>query len=262
MSATLGGLIKDYRLQKNISQLEIAFALGWKEPSRLSRIEQGRVGNPKRTLLNRLMIAMRLSREEKNRLMLVGNYIAEPEEVVSVKKEALPVLTSWNYPALMYDYVGRIIARNPAADTVYQPEQVVGKKALKDYAHMLEMFFHPEFAQNKLLSGKELEDWQEALKKIIVQFRTDHASHTKERWYLDLVSKMMKNKMFRSLWNATQGTPVTDIVSHVASRTLALPDKPSKMLSFALFYAPLREDPRFIIEFHTPENEETMSAFV
>jgi len=35
MSATLGGLIKDYRLQKNISQIEIAFVLGWREPSRL-----------------------------------------------------------------------------------------------------------------------------------------------------------------------------------------------------------------------------------
>lgn len=46
MSATLGGLLKDYRLQKNLSQLEIAFAMGWKEPSRLSRIEQGKIGNP------------------------------------------------------------------------------------------------------------------------------------------------------------------------------------------------------------------------
>ena len=75
MSATLGGYIKDLRLQKNISQLEIAFALGWKEPSRLSRIEQGKVGNPPRELIDKLIDAMTLSEEEKNQLLVIGNYL-------------------------------------------------------------------------------------------------------------------------------------------------------------------------------------------
>ena len=261
MSATLGGLIKDYRLQKNISQLEIAFALGWKEPSRLSRIEQGRVGNPKRTFVNRLMVAMKLSREEKNRLMLVGNYIPEEEEVLEVRKEAQPVLQAWKYPAVMYDYLGRITAKNAPADSIYQPEHVLGKKALKQYAHVLELLFHPEFAQNKLLAGEAQEHWHATLQDIIVHFRTEHKSRTKERWYLDLVSAMLKNKLFRDLWNATQGKTVTDIVSSFSQRTLIHPDKPKKTLSFAVFYVPLREDPRFVVEFHTPADEETMKAF-
>ncbi len=66
MSATLGGLIKDYRLQKNLSQMEVVFSLGWKEPSRLSRIEQGRVGNPERKMMDRIIVALKLSEEEKN----------------------------------------------------------------------------------------------------------------------------------------------------------------------------------------------------
>ena len=66
MSASLGGLLKDYRLQKNLSQLEIAFSLGWKDTSRLSRIEQGRIDKPQRKLIDKICQIMELKREEKN----------------------------------------------------------------------------------------------------------------------------------------------------------------------------------------------------
>ena len=67
INSTLGGLIKDYRLQKGISQLDIAFSLGWKETSRLSRIEQGRTEKPDRELLDKIIRALNLEEEEKNK---------------------------------------------------------------------------------------------------------------------------------------------------------------------------------------------------
>jgi len=46
LTATLGGLIKDYRIKKRLSQLEVSLRIGWKDTTRLSKIEQGRVGKP------------------------------------------------------------------------------------------------------------------------------------------------------------------------------------------------------------------------
>src|SRR3990167_7521054 len=104
MSATLGGYIKDYRLQKNISQLEIAFALGWKEPSRLSRIEQGRVGNPERKMMDRIIAALKLSEEEKNDLLFAGNYLPTNEEIREIRKKIDSTIEKWLYPVIVYDF--------------------------------------------------------------------------------------------------------------------------------------------------------------
>src|SRR3989344_6887474 len=112
MSATLGGLLKDYRLQKNISQLEISFAVGWKEPSRLSRIEQGRVGRPKRVLLEKIMDSMKLSQEERNRLLLTGGYMPTDEEVEDIRNKVKKTLDEWKYPAVVLDFTWRIVSQN------------------------------------------------------------------------------------------------------------------------------------------------------
>src|SRR3990172_10417662 len=99
INSTLGGLIKDYRLQKGISQLDIAFALGWKESSRLSRIEQGKTERPTREILDKIIKALDLEEEEKNFLLLTAGYLPTEEEIQNVKKETAAILNEWQYPA-------------------------------------------------------------------------------------------------------------------------------------------------------------------
>lgn len=261
MSATLGGLIKDYRLQKNLSQLEIAFALGWKEPSRLSRIEQGRVGNPKRKLLDRLMEAMRLSEEEKNRLMLVGNYVPMAIEISRAAKKVSPIVSKWPYPIIMYDYLWRIVDENTHATKLYQAEKVLGKSSAKEYPHVLELMFHPDFAQNKLREDTNLEEWKKGLMHLLIHFRHTHSMRTKERWYMELVARMMNNQLFRALWNESQDVALTDVLVHYTPKALIDPMDAKRVLNFNIFYVPVREDPRFTLEFHTPADAVTMKSF-
>src|SRR3989344_2012364 len=112
MSATLGGLLKDYRLQYNISQLEVALAMGWKETSRLSRIEQGKIFKPTRELLERIMDAMRLKEEEKNQLLYIGNYLPTRKEIEKIQKIALSIIEKVPYPVTVFDFSWRIIIDN------------------------------------------------------------------------------------------------------------------------------------------------------
>jgi len=39
ITATLGGLIKDFRIKKRLSQFDVSLRIGWKDTSRLSKIE-------------------------------------------------------------------------------------------------------------------------------------------------------------------------------------------------------------------------------
>src|SRR3990167_9002260 len=113
MSASLGGLLKDYRLQKNLSQLEIAFSLGWKDTSRLSRIEQGRIDKPQRKRMDKICQIMELKDEEKNHILLSGGYLPTMEEIENVRKDLHNLLYNWPYPATVRDFSWRIIDSNP-----------------------------------------------------------------------------------------------------------------------------------------------------
>ena len=85
MNITLGGLIKTYRINKRLSQFDVALAIGWKDTSRLSKIEQGRV-KPTRPVVEKIMAALNLSSEERGEFLLTGGYLPSDEEITKVIK--------------------------------------------------------------------------------------------------------------------------------------------------------------------------------
>ena len=87
--STLGGLIKDYRIKKRLSQLEVSLRIGWKDSTRLSKIEQGRVGRPTRPTLDKIMGALSLSEQEKGQMLLTGLRSGKPLEMTPQKYEKL-----------------------------------------------------------------------------------------------------------------------------------------------------------------------------
>lgn len=80
VTATLGGLIKDYRIKKRLSQLEVSLCIGWKDTSRLSKIEQGRVGTPTRPTLDKIMDALELNEHERGEMLLVSGTLPTKEK--------------------------------------------------------------------------------------------------------------------------------------------------------------------------------------
>lgn len=260
MSATLGGYIKDLRLQKNISQLEIAFALGWKEPSRLSRIEQGKVENPPRELINKLIDAMHLSEEEKNQLLVVGNYLPTKEEILEARKKIDPILNSWPYPASSRDYTWRIISTNQKLyEALGIPPQ--GQKEIEEkLPSIIEVVFDPNFPLNKVKTPQDEKERREFMLRMLRQFRYAQRIRTHENWYKNLLQKMMSNNLFRELWLEIQSNSEnkSDIVDF-SNKTLELRD--GKHLNFYFFIMPIFGDPRFFVELYVPKDIETYKYF-
>src|SRR3989344_6947150 len=200
MSATLGGLIKDLRLQKNISQLEIAFALGWKEPSRLSRIEQGKVGNPSREFIVKLTNAMHLTEEERNQLLVVGNYLPTKEEIELARKKIIPIIDSWQFPATCYDYTWRIIYTNQKLYKLLDISPRQQKEMEYRLPSIIEAIFDPNFILNRTKHPKELQERKKYLLRVLLHYLYEQRVRTGERWYQDLIKRMMNNSLFRELW--------------------------------------------------------------
>lgn len=261
MSATLGGLLKDYRLQKGLSQMEISFELGWKEPSRLSRIEQGKVGKPKRELLEKVMQIMRLEEEDKNHLLLVGNYLPTKQEVEKIRRITDPILQKWEYPVVVYDFSWRIIHENDANIRIFRKSKKQAELVRKNTPWMFELEYDPELPQNKYLKDKELEKWHDTLRNYLVHFKYVQRTRTKERWYIDIVKKMMKNDLFRKLWKEAQASDYSQLLKEYARVTATPPENPNIVLHFDVFNVPLLKEPRVDVELHVPADLETFNYF-
>ncbi|MCR4263926.1 MAG: helix-turn-helix domain-containing protein [Candidatus Roizmanbacteria bacterium] len=262
MSATLGGLLKDFRLQKNISQLEISFAVGWKEPSRLSRIEQGRVGRPKRELLERIMDAMKLDEEERGRMFLAGGYLPTDKEITSLRKKLEHFVMNWEFPIVVYDFSWRVVYQNKAADRLYEMDKIFNGIQGSHHPNILEVLFNEAYSQTVLFKDKkDYTLWSNHLTSVLVQFMFTHRNRTKEKWYTDLIKKMMNNNLFRDHWEKAQSVSyASEIVNYYQETDIASKDSNIR-LTFNLFTAPVQSDPRFEIEFHTPADLETFKYF-
>jgi transcriptional regulator with XRE-family HTH domain len=262
MSATLGGLIKDYRLQKNMSQLDIAFALGWKESSQLSRIEQGRVEKPGKKLVESLANIMELKPSEKNDLLLAGSYLPTEKEIEEIREQAAPIIENWNYPAYILDFSWRMICYNKEAAWVYDLDSNAKKQIYKNHPRTLEVVFDKDFIQNKYAKGKELEKWHQFLHAKIVLFKYAQRTRTKESWYIKHVRELMKqNKLFREIW-ASAKLPESEVgLADYERKTLINMRDKSKNLEFHLFKNSFLQDPRFEVNFHVPDNKDTFNAF-
>ncbi|PIZ62610.1 hypothetical protein COY16_03690 [Candidatus Roizmanbacteria bacterium CG_4_10_14_0_2_um_filter_39_13] len=265
MSASLGGLLKDYRLQKNVSQMEIAFALGWKDTARISRIEQGHIEKPDRILIDKICKALELKSQETNRLLFIGGYLPTINEIKHVKSVTNTLIQSWKYPAAIRDFSWRIIHSNEKIFQYYKVDQKQKNYIINNYPSVIEVTFHSEFILNKEFMRNKFFALKRKifLTTMLKDFKEHQRNRTKDRWYIDFIKKMLGNPLFREIWTQTDNVvdPLLDHVTNFAIKTAFHPNNPNIILTTYLMVTPYREDPRFEIEFYTPANMETFKYF-
>lgn len=262
MTGTLGGLIKDLRLQKNFSQLEVSVAMGWKDGSILSRIEQGVVAKPSKEIIEKISIILELTKREKNELLLVGNYLPDETEIKKIRNEINPLINDWKYPVTAYDLSWRIINENKICKFIYYENEDEAKKVEKNMPNVFELNFNENYSQNKYSKDNESKGIENELVQSLTQYRIDQKSRNAEENVNNLIKKLLPNKHFRATWEKTQSANQEKMIDNYTFADYVIPARGQKArLSFHLFNVPLLNDPRINIEFHTPADKETFEYF-
>lgn len=256
MSATLGGLIKDYRIQKNISQIEIAFALGWKEPSRLSRIEQGKVKNPSREMLDLLARALKLDEKEKNNMLLIGGYLPTDHEIEEFRKTIQIVLEKFPYPASVRDFSWRIIYVNQKFSHLFNFGDDFMQKVYGNNLWKLEVMFT---SHSSTINDQNSPERRHFLAMTLAHFYHTQRKHSNEKWYQDLLKKLMNIPLFRELWIEIQAMPTkeTTFIENFAEKDFFQTSDGQKIHLY-YFALPAFNDPRFLVEMHVPADRVTL----
>ncbi len=260
MTSTLGGLIKDFRLQKNLSQLEIAAAMGWKDGSILSRIEQSVVEKPARDVIEKLSEILALTLREKNEILLAGNYLPDKNELIKIRANIDHLLNGWKYPATAYDLSWRIIHENKICKYIYYENDSQAKEVEKNTPNIFELVFSEEYPLNKYATDSNGPENELIL--ALTQYRIDQKRIGGEENVNNLIKKLLPNQAFRNAWAKTQNIDHEKMIDNYTFSDYVTPARGKKEnLSFHLFNVPLLDDPRINIEFHTPADKKTFEYF-
>jgi len=260
--ANFGNLIREYRIKNNFSQQEISLSLGWKTTEKFNSIEEELIDKPTRDILEQISKVLKLQEQEKNNLLLVGNYLPTEKDIEDVRKEVEPLIESFPYPAVLYDFCWRVILINRKnMDLLGITEE--GKRSIYvGHPSAIEIVFDPNFIQNKFLVGEELDIWHNNLLRFITHFRSLQKSIVKDAWYIEMIQNMMKNKLFRKVWMESQEKNTNLIVTRSGSKVFVHPNDNKKRLNFNISVTPLLKDPRFELEYFHPANVDTFNYFM
>lgn len=245
-NATVGGLIKDYRLKKRLSQQEVSLQIGWRDTSRLSKIEQGRVSKPTRETIEKVIKALGLSEQERGGFLLAGGYLPTDAEVEKVIKEIESKVRNWPYPAVCTDFSWRCLLVNQACiETFGFPKDFIDLVP-QIKPNLLELVIAPkELLPVEIFKGDSEGNLKPFAIAQTVQFKYEQAGRESDAWYKKLIGKLLENQQFRKIWvNNNEKTYHKKLLDY-EYKIIRWPDNKKPEQRYHVFSSRLISDQRF-----------------
>src|SRR3989304_9328129 len=190
--ATLGGLIKDYRIKKRLSQLDVSLRIGWKDTSRLSKIEQGRVGRPTRETIEKIIKALELTEYDRGNTLLSAGIAPTREEVKNVIFRLKGDLDNFKYPLLVVNFIWDTLYFNKLCRALFKLPDKEYRFIEKNNPNWLDALFLRKSFDRVQIEAGYTESHMLPLKEYhIGHFKFEQAGNTSEKWFRNLLMKLV-----------------------------------------------------------------------
>lgn len=252
-TATLGGLIKDYRIRKRLSQAEVSLRIGWKDTSRLSKIEQGRVGKPTKKTIARIVEALEITDQERGEFLLTGGYLPSNEEIKKVITIVKRRIMEWPYPSYLIDFSWRCLLMNKKTVDVFGFPEMMVKNVTMSKPNLLEFAIAPkDIVPVDIFKGDNEDSLKPFLVAQIAQFKIEQNGRENDTWYKQLIAKLAQNNQFIKLWNEIKPTDYHKRLLDYEYKIVEWPDDKQRKYQFYIFTSRLIFDQRFQIVHYLP----------
>jgi len=251
MDSETGVRLREYRLQRGLSQEKLELELGLAS-GHISRIESGRLNPTKETLIK---IARILGLDGRQQALLFGvsNQPPDQEEFNTawpyiqkyIEESANPILVSdvcgfsWAANSKLYALAGIPEILIPVFNRKHRP------------THILTWFFNPQSPFRKILSESELENMLLNQVSFFLDL-VDYPVRKNEPWLVQLIYDLCKYKDFnrifeKALEHINQGHPLTHKQSHVKVR------HGNEYKEFIIMVTPNFRYPKFVFSEFMPD---------
>lgn len=253
LTATLGGLIKDYRIKKRLSQQEVSLQIGWKDTSRLSKIEQGRVSKPTRETIDKVIKALGLTEQEKGEFLLTAGYLPTDEEIKKASQEVEKKVNSWPYPAVFIDFSWRCLMVNQATIETFGFPKGFISLVPKTKPNLLELVVAPkELLPVEILKGDNETNLTPFPIAQVGQFKFEQLGRENDSWYKKLIGNLTKNEKFRRLWQEIDHDTYHKKLLDYEYKIIKWPNNKKPEVRYHVFSSRLISDQRFQVILYLP----------
>lgn len=260
-SATPGGArLRTIREQAGRSQLwveaEADLGTGY-----LQRVESGRVAQPGRVTVERILAALDARYSERREVLeLFGYVVATPlpndDEIAWARASCQRELHDVPFPAYVLDCVPRLLAWNRYVPRLLgQRDAAVGERVLEGLAgqSMMTLWFDPASPFGRLVAEPE-----RFLPGLICALRYEYGRLQPEPWMTQAIAESVETlPRFRQVWEQSARLP-----AQITAARVLLPiklDVPGVgLLQFRLVSEPFVRDTRFRLIYFVPADAVTM----
>jgi len=223
----------------------------------LQRVESGRVAQPGRTTLERILAALTVRYgERRDVLERFGYTVSTPpptaEEIAWARDLSRRELHAVPFPAYVLDCTHRLIAWNP-----YVPALLgIGPDDPLLHRWQRHSFLADWFDPASPLAALVAEPGT-FLPALVRAFRYEMRHVGAEPWYADLLASLLRIPRFQAAWSAVEREPAP--ASATRSLVPLCLDTPAGLLRFRLSSEPFLRDARFRIISYFPADPATMA---
>ncbi len=256
----IGETIRKLRLNSNknsLSQLELSYAIGWENPSTLSRIESSQVIPSRETIL-KISRALSLDKERINTLLKRLNYSEfEPEltdkYINKLIKKVEDEFDDYEYPISLKLFGSNLYLNKSSKKILSKIIDINIDEYMKDHLY-LEIFLDPIFNLRKYVV-----DFEESATIFIGNYYFMTKSFLNSEQIENEIKPLRKYADFNKIWEKVLKSKDLEFTSYNIPLNFNLPHIGE--IKFFVWENIFFEDKRFYIEHMIPFNKEDIENY-
>lgn len=240
--------LRDYQGRTQLEiEFEASLGMGY-----LQRVESGRVQQPERETLERILDALGARFTARREVLEAFGYgtdapIPNTEDVAWAISICQPALENILFPGYLLDCANRLLFWNALVPRLFDAQSL-------GHGEMHKMVFDARYGMRQRIVNAD-----EFLPAQIRVLRYEMQRFHDEPWWDALIGELMGIEEFRKRWESVREEPV-----HIAARPLTPLEieVESKILRFRLVSEPFAQDHRFRMIFYLPTDALTSEVCI
>lgn len=233
-------------------ELEANLGIGY-----LQRVESGKVQQPERETLERILAALNARYTERRDILELFGYVVDAplpseDEIQWAVDVYQSEIDSAVFPAYLLDCAHRLLSWNVLVPKLFRMNGSTIRPAMVQRVSMLKVIFDPAYQVASRINNPDV-FFPAQIRALRYEMQWFHD----EPWYEALLDEMLECPLFEHYWREAESGPTY----HVAGRPLVLfqLDLPETgLLQFRLISEPFAQDRRFRVLYYLPAEPKTI----
>lgn len=240
--------LREFHKQTQLDvELDASLGIGY-----LQRLELGRVKQPERDTLERILSALHARYTERREILELFGYVVDApipteEEVNWAISVSQADLESAVFPAYILDCSHRLLFWNALTPKLFCSDSFGAERL--DQLSMLKLVFDPQYHLTPRIKNPDA-----FFPAQIRALRYEMQHFHEESWYVTLIEDMLRCDEFKHYWHMEKGGNV-----QIAARPLTplVLEVRGHLLSFRIISEPYVQDNRFRVIYYLPADSQT-----